>query len=255
MKLLIIVLCLLSERYLVHAFSLHRTGVFLAYSRLLLPRISHFSYMNNPWILLACLIAPPILICAVLLCVFNGILYGIIGFVLNFAIFYYCLGPKNVFYPDAGHREHDGKALTSKQGVADYFAKVNTQVFSAIFWYILLGPLFLLFYRLINLSQRIDSVGAVADLLTDILEWIPARICAFFYLLVGNFQHGFRYFLKTFVAKPIENHNFLGKVGIYALRTGSDEDDVTMPFAQQLVEHALVVFLVLIALFMMFSWR
>lgn len=251
MKLLIIVLCLLSERYLVHTFSLYRKGVFLNYSHFILPHLARVSWMNNAWALLAALVLPPVIIVGILLCVFNSFFYGIIGFVLNFVIFYYCLGPDNIFYPDAELSEQ----VPKNQGVASYFSKANTQVFAAIFWYLVFGPAFLLLYRLINLSQKVELVGVAADLMTDILEWIPARLSALFYLLVGNFQHGFRFFVKKFFAKPIENQNLLGEVGILALKTGADEDDVTIPYAQQLAEHALIVYLVLVALFMMLSWK
>lgn len=254
MKLLIIVLSLLSERYLTHAISHRRFDWFRGYFKAIHSFFPKKGGLANPWLILVSVILPLLIVTGIILWLFQSVLFGFISFLINLVIFYYCLGPDNVFYP-ATHSEPKKKTKTqgADRSASEYFADVNSQLFTVIFWYILLGPLAIILYRLVSLCQLEKIVSAIAKFVTDIIEWIPARITAIVYLLVGNFQRGFGQLLKKLFAAPSENHTLLSQVGIAAVRTG-EKRDVTLPFAQILVEHAIIVYLVLLALFTMVSW-
>ncbi|MFI4963459.1 MAG: hypothetical protein ACHP6H_06350, partial [Legionellales bacterium] len=85
-----------------------------------------------------------------------------------------------------------------------------------------------------------------ATQLTNILEWIPARLTVLLYLLVGNFQQGFTCFRQYIASSPDSNTRMLSECGLKAVRSNESEE-VPMPIAENLVEHAVIVLLVVIA--------
>lgn len=248
MKLLVILLCLLSERYLIHTFSLQRFSWFNHYCLQVKKRAEKHAVLNQPWALLGLISLPLIVVAGLIYWVFGHMMYGVIGFVISLLLFFYCLGPQNVFYPLTQSDTQSDEELASS-----YFAKANRQLFSLVFWYLLAGPIVALAYRVITLCLDSERVQEPAGLLTQWLEWIPARLTALLYLLVGNFQQGLKPWLSYLLAKPELNNKMLEECALHAVRT-QENDPVTMPVAENLVEHAVIVMLVLIALFTLISW-
>ena len=248
MKLLVILLCLLSERFLIHTMSYQRFYWFADYYQKIKTFADKHSMFTNPWILLALIVIPVVLLVLIIYLLLHHIVFGLMGFLLSLFIFFYCLGPQNVFYPVT---QSDNKS--NQELLGDYFILVNLQLFSLVFWYIIAGPVGALAYRLITLSRDINSVSEHANEITDLLEWIPARLTALLFLLVGNFQRGFSSFTKYFFAKPDLNSNMLRDCGLLAVRT-NEAEEVPMPEAEGLVEHAIIVMLVFIALFTLIPW-
>lgn len=258
MKLFIIVLCLLSERYLTHHAALYRFNWFPYYTQSLLSRFPQHS-ITHAWLLLLVVVLPILLITGIVLWLLQFILYGFFAFLLHLIIFYYCLGPDNIFYPvttatAASVTDPNSQTLEPNADVKRYLAAANSQLFSVIFWYIVLGPLTILLYRMVSLCQKEMRLEPAAKIVTDIIEWIPARLSAILYLLAGNFQYGFRYFLTMFLKAPNQNNRMLGQTGLYALHSGGEEHLFALPYAQQLVEHAMIVYLVLLALLTIAAW-
>ena len=249
MKLFIIVLCLLSERFLVHAVSYNRFNWFSSYFNAITQRLPKKEAFLNSSLVLAAVVIPLVLLCWLVLFIFGHWFFGFIGLILNLIIFYYCLGPDNLFYPV----KQDGADENNEIAAGTYFAEVNGQVFALVFWYIVTGILGVLIYRLISLCRAYEPTAKIATWLTDILDWIPARLTVLLYLLVGNFQQGFHFFVQNFLSSPENNNSFLTKGGLLAART-NEAEPVTMPYAESLVEHALIVFLVFLAFFTLVAW-
>ncbi len=250
MKLLVIVLCLLSERFLIHTVSHQRFYWFADYYLSIKKLIEKNDFFSNPWVYLAAVVIPIILVVSLIYFLFSGIFFGFLGVIFSVLIFFYCLGPQNAFYPLS---ESNAESTNNTEVVGDYFAQVNSQLFSVIFWYVVTGPIGALTYRLITLCQTINPINQQAKQVTDVLEWIPARISALLYLLVGNFQRGFIVFTKLLFTKPEFNHQILSDCGVHAARS-NDVDEIPLPVAECLIEHATIVLMVFIALFTLASW-
>ncbi len=165
MKLIVIVLCLFAERFLVHHVSTQRFGWFDTY----LKKIHHYlpkeGIFGRPLSVLLVATLPILLLTSLILYFVGGLLFGFIGLLLNVAIFYYCLGPDNPFYPAW---DKTGEQ-TNKDSVATYLANVNGQLFAVILWYVVSGPIGLLAYRLISMTQADDQMGALSRTLTSVL--------------------------------------------------------------------------------------
>ncbi|KGP64377.1 membrane protein [Legionella norrlandica] len=249
MKLLVIVLCLLSERFLIHSISYQRFFWFNDYYLFLKKTIDRNQYFANPWLELAATVLPIILLVSLIYFSFESIFFGLFGLVFNLFVFYYCLGPQNAFYPIIV-KSNDQSEVDS---IGEYFAEVNSQLFAVIFWYIIAGPIAVLTYRLTTLCKGLNSINPQAIQVAEILEWIPARITALLFLLVGNFQRGFNLFIHYAFAHPNLNDEILSECGLQAVRI-NDTDEVPMVVAENLVEHATIVLLVFIALFTLVAW-
>ncbi len=238
---------MISERFLAHTSVHNRFNWFTSYAKSVQKSISEPITTPYRWLLLTFILLPILISVAFVLFLTSSMVFGIIYLLLNVVIFYYCLGPKNPFYPE------NLKDNASEKELGNYFAEVNGQLFAVIFWYIVLGPLGVLAYRLISLSRTQEAVKGPADTLTHILDWVPAKFTALLYLLVGNFQVGFQHFTRLFFTPPHNNETILSVCGLHAV--GFDEQEqVYMPEAETLVEHAAIVLLVFLAIFTLVAW-
>ena len=201
------------------------------------------------WVILVMMIAPFLILVAALGYVLGHFLYGTVGVLINMAVFYYCIGPSNPFYPS--RLTADIKNNTEEAG--EYLVKVNGQLFAVIFWYIALGPVGALTYRLGSLSEEVETTGRAARMFIDVLDWLPARVTALFYLLVGHFQNGFVPYLKLFFSKTEQNKQLLSDCGLAAIGHIA-EPSTLLSDAEHLVEHSVMLLLVLLALFTLVAW-
>ncbi|KTD15653.1 inner membrane protein AmpE [Legionella gratiana] len=248
MKLLVILLCLFCERFLIHTVSYKRFDWFSNYYQNIKSRADKNRFFINPWALLALIIIPLLLLALIIYLLLNDIFFGLMGLLLNILIFFYCLGPQNVFYPIT-----QSETKSEQELVADYFVSSNRQLFSLVFWFIIAGPIGALAYRLITLCREFNAVYEQANETTDLLEWIPARLTVVLFLLVGNFQRGISLFSRFLFAKPETNSEMLRDCGLQTIRS-NDMEEISISAAENLVEHAIIVMLVFIALFTLFSW-
>lgn len=240
MKLFVIIISLLAERYLIHRFVMNRFSWFPSY----VDRLEVFiARLNLPaWGELTLLLLPLLLPTLLILYVFDGFFFGLFSLIINFVVFYYCIGPENPFYPVRPENEHD------PMGIAQYFERLNTQLFAVIFWYLILGPIGALIYRLIQLLQCKERIQQIAIYLLNVLDWIPVRMSALLFLLVGHFQGGFNALADLFFSTPRDNQKLLSTCALAAIGQ-HDQKNISLSMAEELTERAIILLLVLIAVY------
>jgi len=90
-----------------------------------------------------------------------------------------------------------------------------TQVFAVLFWFVILGPAGAMLYRLAwQLCRREDLAEDEAskpagwrERLLAILEWLPARLMAGLFLLVGAWDKGMKAWREPRIVQPHENED------------------------------------------------
>ena len=108
----------------------------------------------------------------------------------------------------------------------------NDGIFGAIFWFILLGPVGAVAYRLVNTldamwgykNERFIHFGWAAAKLDDLLNWAPAYVTAWTYAAAGQFKQGKQCLLEQ--SAQLESPNG-GKVmaagaGALGIKLGGD---------------------------------
>ncbi len=244
MELLVIVLCLLCERFLVHKSAHNRFHWFMSYANGI---VSKLPTSLPAWVKLALFLLPLLLVVGIVLHVVDHLLFGMVGLLINIAVFYYCIGPVNPFYPI--HAKPVDQL--GDEDIGHYLVQANSELFAVLFWYLVSGPVGILAYRLVSLSRGLLAVSQTASDVLDVFDWLPARMTALFYLLVGNFQVGYKHFSTLIFTAPEKNKHLLSTSGLAAL---DNSEQKTMLQAENLVEHATIVFLVLLAICTIVAW-
>jgi AmpE protein len=91
--------------------------------------------------------------------------------------------------------------------------------FAVIFWYFVLGPVAALSYRLLALAEEHGQNPAVverAGQLRHAFDWVPVRLLAASFALVGNFVAVSRVMLHEVLNWNISAAQLIGKVGLAA---------------------------------------
>jgi AmpE protein len=169
------------------------------------------SLQSAPWLALLVLVLLPVVLLGLLLLLLKPFAYGWLALPVHLLVLVYALGRGDILarlgpFRDAWRREDTEAAylvaqrdlglqaedapglLRQAQG---YLIWQGYQgFFAVIFWYALLGPMLALAYRLLAL---VDEHASQAELqqaarqLRHALDWLPVRLLAVSFALVGDF--------------------------------------------------------------------
>ena len=195
---------------------------------------------NKPWWVLFILIALPAVVLGLLLVVLHPVAYGLLALPIHLLVVIYSLGRGDLLgglgpFRDAWRRgdlqaaEHvaerdlklgadSGEQLLER--VQGYLLwQAYQSFFAVIFWYFLLGPVAALAYRLLALASEHSQNPLVAERATQLrhaFDWLPVRLLAASFALVGNFVGVSRVMLHELLSWDISAAQLVEKVGLAA---------------------------------------
>ncbi|HZW59509.1 MAG TPA: regulatory signaling modulator protein AmpE [Woeseiaceae bacterium] len=215
-----------------------------------------------PVVLLTVLLALPVF--AVMFAL-GDTLFGFPYLLLAIVVLFFSLGPKDIGEEvdeycaalESGERETiraTSKALLEKDGPDDdeervrkveeaVFVQANNRLFAVIFWFVLFGPLGAWAYRSTDLVRRravfsanrsaeddgAHRIAAAAAALHGWVAWIPARLTAFGYALVGSFDAAWSAWRRmppqAETTTGEHNEQLLARVGSAALALADDDEE------------------------------
>lgn len=236
-----------------------------------------------------------IIICTPIIALIALIYYGIaaafyeeIQFLLAALILIYCFGPGD-------HRRQLQSYIAAYQtgdsaNVTDYMqvllastipsmkeqkeraitesaiVKFNTQIFTVLFWFIILGPLGAILYRITTVIENCmalhegtaSKINTSAKLIRMILEWLPLRVLGFLFAFVGNFTQTFAFAIRKSISGLNYNQDFIVTAGILAI--GERPTDPTTASIEEnkailaLFDRVLIIWLAAIGLIILSVW-
>jgi len=212
---------------------------------------------------------PPLVIVFGLNWLLTGWFFSIFKMIFCIAVLLYCLGPTN-FWADVYSTLHElhGGTPVNKLQLANtfhvhahedtsathtalaraFFIAANERVFAVLFWFVLLGPVGALLYRLMTLSPVPKG--------KQLFDWLPVRLLALIFALGGHFtevmknwRHGVGEGLNT-------NNQLLTKCGMAALdplgkESVPTDEGLLEREALDLLDRSFIIGLVILAFFVL----
>ena len=123
-----------------------------------------------------------------------------------------------------------------------------------VFWFVLLGPVGALGYRLLRLRLAQDvPAGGPVSALAHALEWVPARLMAASFALVGHFDHARQVLEDALLSWDVAADDLVARTAEAALTGGegslADEgDNAALADTRALLKRALLAWAVVLAL-------
>ncbi|WP_285430777.1 regulatory signaling modulator protein AmpE [Pseudomonas sp. fls2-241-R2A-110] len=196
--------------------------------------------INRPWLILVVLVLLPVALLGLLLVVLDPVAYGLLALPVHLLVVIYSLGRGDLLaglgpFRDAWRREDLQAAAHVAKRDLDICADSGEQLlervqghllweayqsfFAVIFWYFVLGPVAGLSYRLLALAEEHGQNPAVverAGQLRHAFDWVPVRLLAASFALVGNFVAVSRVMLHELLNWNISAAQLIEKVGLVA---------------------------------------
>lgn len=295
MTLIILVVALILGRVMVDTSLLRSDRWFFHYRDNVVKRLPLL--MNHGLISVLCILIPPVLIVLTLQIILSGVLFHFFDLVLGVIVLFYCLNTfelsrKVEQYLQArenGETEEAWKIAESfaeeplsnllhAQSNAMTYAilyRASIDIFSVIFWFVLLGPVGALLYKTTTLLvKESENTGnreqaEAADAVWGVLGWIPFRLVALSFFLVGSFDDAFKAWRKhhRFDRNLSEtNREIVIGTGCGAMQheiedmnsqeveASLEEDIEWVQITHQLVFRAIIIWLAFIAVLTMAGW-
>jgi AmpE protein len=191
------------------------------------------------FLILAAIILPLLLVAAVLQSLLANEGWWVFRFIFSMLILLYCLGSENLWVqtyrcinelnkenPAAIAYVQTAFQMTATDNLPAFhqtfvrtiLIAVQQRIFAVLFWFVLLGPVGAILYRLIESVRMQAMPGGKAVLqIKGVLDWLPIRLLAFLFALGGHFTAAFSCWKRGVFQGISTNEQFLTDCGIAAL--------------------------------------
>ena len=205
------------------------------------------------------IVLTPVLGCAIVFSLLNNAL-ALLGFLFSLLVLVYCLGPVRTHhiakqYLDASDHEDEHSMKTyaieligtqATDNAAEnnalicekIFINTNENILAVFFWFVLLGPMGALMFRMVNVLFIKSQAQSEADsessddqqhqefdnstrMLYSILLWLPAQLTTLTFAITGSFidtLHEWKNRLSSDYLNPLECELTLFRTGMSALQ-------------------------------------
>jgi len=192
---------------------------------------------KEPALILALWVLLPAIVLGILLLVLQPVAYGLLALPVHLLVMIYSLGRGDMKarmgpFRDAWRRGDEQAAVhvaerdlsVTGDDESSLLAKVQDDLlwqayqsfFAVIFWYVLLGPVAALVYRLLALAishSKHPGVVARAGTIRHAFDWLPVRMLAGSFALVGNFVAVGKVMLHELLHWQISSKKLIADVG------------------------------------------
>jgi membrane protein required for beta-lactamase induction len=279
MALISVIIALILDRLLRDYHDLRDLNWFEYYSGV----ISRLLPLDNAGIKLFCILLLPLGLIALIQYALHDWLFGLPYFMFGVMVLIYCLGPACLAsdieaYLDARSlgdsdeamhyagvlTEHAASTVPDQQ-TADVTRAIlfaaNQRIFSVLLWFVLLGPVGAVCYRFIaNLARQYEADAELTQLASKLyaqLAWLPARMLAVGYALMGSFEGAYHGYKDCAIDTDLDSSNFdvLVTTGLGAIKDYAAHDEVSsIHAARALVMRAVLLWVTVLALLTLGGW-
>lgn len=277
MSLIIILLALLIERMAVFIHSIRDHHWFEHYSQKITIMVGKNAYLG---LLLS--VIPIIVIIFLVHIALTKFSFGWASWIFDLIVLVYCLGNTHlrIQVRECYEQIELGNVESARALLLEHFDVLETgeitpyllmtafyraslqRVFSILFWFVILGPVGAVLYRMIQKlsvyhnSEVMASIQAFANTITIVLDWVPARLLALSFCLAGHFMDIFTQWRATFKSGIKNTYQVLYSCGHIAIRADEVVDNAVVlaqfDEAYYLVCRSLFIWLVVLALIILF---
>lgn len=289
MSLLSVIFALIAESFISSLSELRRFAFFFRYVSWVRAKLPSFSFQNGTVTLV--IVVAGVLFTVWLVSAMLGNVLGLFGFLFGIAVLVFMIGPRDLeedvqnvsnafensdyeganFYASLlASREISEPPMQLAQTVKeDILLQANTRMLGVFFWFILLGPVGAVLFRLScllkeNQQNETDDFADACRELYDIIIWLPSRICVLSYAVAGNFVDTMSYWNGVSDLWLRNSEEFIIVSGVGALRyehrlerdehDDDEADTAGILQALSLVKRAVIVWVVLLGLLTVTGW-
>lgn len=277
MTFLVLLLVLWVEKFSAWRHAVQQDGPWL---RLLAKAERQPDFVESPWLGIVLLVVLPLAGLTLLLSLLEPLAYGWLALPVHLLVLIYSLGRGDLLaalgpFRDSWRRgdseaaylvarrdlalEADSEGALLQQVQGHMLWQAYQSFFAVIFWYALLGPLAALAYRLLALLGEHAEQPALRERavhLRHAFDWLPARVLAASFALVGNFVAVNRALLHELLSWDISAAQLVINVGRVACEIPAPELGAagvgSLDSLWQLLVRAAVLWYALFALWTLF---
>ncbi len=151
-----------------------------------------------------------------------------------------------------GHTLPKTEAAAHKALTEAVFTKSLHQVFSILFWFLLLGSFGAVVYfvlALLNKTEELKTLHKAGAQILGIMDWVPVRLLGLSFALVGSFSNVYKPWVKALQQRVAKSNELAVTFGLAALGVdGKKESLDTIQGAIDLCFRSQVVWVVILGL-------